>query len=261
MKNIRNGQVSSVIAFVCVTIFLSGCAQGPIASFRQPNRLYDISSEEEGIKDRLHQLQSGLIKSESDRNEIISLRMYAIDLQYTKYESQLTHEDQGINLAATAVNLGLTGASTVIPSLQATHIVSAVATGLTGATTAYDKEILLSKTMQNVQTQMRTNRMTQAAKIIANMDCSLAKYPMGMALSDLEAYYRAGTLTAGLISLSTTLAQAEDDAKNKKDSVAPAPAVNVAAIDKLDSDAAQKNMQAAGAAIQKTAAKTNACKG
>ena len=76
--------------------------------------------------------------------------------------------------------------------------------------------------MQNVQTQMRANRNDQAALIYANMQCPIERYPVGMALSDLESYYRAGTLTSGLVNLSRTVTKAETDSKASKDSKAPA---------------------------------------
>jgi len=93
-----------------------------------------------------------------------------------------------------------------------------------------------------VQTQMRANRAEQAALILGNMKCPLATYPIGMALSDLEAYYRAGTFTAGLIKLSDTVNKAESDAKASKDAQAPAPPKGAAA--KLNADAQTKAAQA-----------------
>jgi hypothetical protein len=55
------------------------------------------------------------------------------------------------------------------------------------------------------------------------MKCDIASYPVGMALSDLEAYYRAGTVPAALIGLTKTVSKAETDAKANKDSKGPAP--------------------------------------
>jgi hypothetical protein len=148
--------------------------------------------------------------------------MYEIDLAYTKYESQLTHENQNVNFGATALSLGLTTAGSLILAPQTTRVLSGLATGVTGLENAYNEKIILSKAIQNVQTQMRANRNDQAAIIYSSMRCNLKDYPIGMGLSDLEAYYRAGTFTAGLINLSKTVAKAETEAKANKDAKSPA---------------------------------------
>jgi hypothetical protein len=82
---------------------------------------------------------------------------------------------------------------------------------------------LLSKTIQNVQTQMRANRNEQAAIILGNLKCDLIDYPLPLGLLDIEAYYRAGTFTAGLITLADTVSKAESDSKLKKDIQNPTP--------------------------------------
>jgi len=170
--------------------------------------------------------------------------MYAIDIFYTKYESQLTHENQEANFLSTMTALGLNTAGAITTSASGTRILSALAGGVIGADSAYNEKILLSKAIQNVQTQMRANRAEQAALILAGMKCAIQDYPMGTALSDLEAYYRAGTFTAGLVRLSGTVAAAEDIAKAKKDvQTAAAP---VEATVKLQNDARTKAAQAMG---------------
>jgi hypothetical protein len=92
------------------------------------------------------------------RNTFISLRMYSIDLEYSKYEAKLTTETEGTNLAGALINLGLTGTASVIPAGETTKVLSAAATAVTGANAAVDKDILLSQTIQSLQTQMRTDR-------------------------------------------------------------------------------------------------------
>jgi hypothetical protein len=148
--------------------------------------------------------------------------MYAIDLYYTKYESQLTHESQDANFIATAVSLGLTTAGSLITVAETTRILSGLATGVTGLNTAYNEKVLLNNAIQNVQSQMRANRHEQAALIYASMQCRVDVYPMGMALSDLEGYYRGGTFTAGLVRLSGTVNKAEQEAKARKEVNSPA---------------------------------------
>jgi hypothetical protein len=204
---------------------VSGCWANAIPSVRQPDRLIPAAEELVSIRLADPVLYDRYVHypSVATRNDFITARMYAIDLEYTVYESQLTHENQDVNFMATAVNLGLTGTASLIPVAQTSRLLSGIATGVTGLDTAYNEKILLSKTIQNVQTQMRANRNDQAAIILANMKCNIQAYPVGMALSDLEAYYRAGTFTAGLLNLTNTVNKAETEAKANKEAQSPAP--------------------------------------
>jgi hypothetical protein len=208
----RNGIIYTILASA-----LSGCVSTTIPSLRQPERLYSLDEEAAALRQTALLNAYYSTQTVQSRNEYITARMYATDLYYTKYESQLTHENQEANFLATMAALGLSTAGAITTSASGTRILSALAGGVIGADNAYNEKILLSKAIQNVQTQMRANRAEQAALLLANMKCSIQDYPMGMALSDLEAYYRAGTFTAGLVRLSDTVAKAEDEAKAKKD--------------------------------------------
>lgn len=234
------GVYVNVFVLALLAVLLSGCIGNLIPSVRQPTRLYDEDAEFATIRKWEESLRQ-LPGNENDtrslwatyfrngspddkkmfRNEVIAARMYAIDLEYTKYESQLTHENQDINFATTAASLGLTTTASLVPVAQTSRLLSGIAGGVIGLDTAYNEKVLLAKSIQNVQTQMRANRDEQAALINASMSCSIANYPFGRALSDLEAYYRAGTFTAGLIQLSNTVNKAESEAKATKDAQSP----------------------------------------
>jgi hypothetical protein len=162
------------------------------------------------------------IRTAPERNAFITARIYAIDMEYTYYESQLTHETQDINFGATAATLGLATTASLIPVAHTSRALSGIAAGVTGLDTAYNEKVMLTKTIQNVQTQMRANRNEQVARIYSNMKCDINGYPVGLALSDLETYYRAGTFTEGLIGLSGTVNKAETESKTAKNVSSPA---------------------------------------
>jgi len=160
--------------------------------------------------------------------------MYIADMEYHTYEARLTREMQDEGLLATAVNLGLTTSSTLVPLAQTKTLLSGIATGVTGLDKAYDQKELLSNTIQALQTQMRADRKTQAAVLYAKMfkDAGnntktitpIAEYPLPMALSDTDAYYQAGTVASSLIGLSKTVANAETNADQAKSASGPNPA-------------------------------------
>lgn len=207
---------------VLIAPLLSGCMGLLSPSFREPDRLYSI---DEQIAQAKASLQNVIVENPApntaQRNNIITTYMYAIDLEYTKYEAALTHEAEaeGFGSAAIVQALSTTGALVAAPT---THVLSAVTAGVTGLDSAYNQKILLSNAIQNLQTQMRSDRSEQAGYIYANMKCTVAAYPLGMAMSDLEHYYRAGTVPSALIGLSKTVNKADTEAKATKQANAPA---------------------------------------
>ena len=218
-----------------VALSLAGCVSSIIPSLREPARLYDTQTEISEIQKQLAPIGWGMDASltAEQRNNYVTLRMYAVDQNYTIYESQLTHEAQETGLAASLINLGLTGAGSVAPTAVVGKALSAAATGFTGASQAYDKDVLLAQSIQNLETQMRADRNAKAATILTSMRCPISSYNMGMVLSDLEEYYRAGTMPNALIAITKTVGNAESQAKDSKASANPATQIQMAGAERL----------------------------
>lgn len=147
--------------------------------------------------------------------------MYIADLEYHKYEAKLTRDMQDEGLAATLAVLGLTSTASLITVASTARVLSGAATVVTGADKAFNDKVLLSNTIQALQTQMRADRQTQAAAIFTKMATPLEQYTLPMALSDVEHYYQAGTLASALVSLNKTVANAEQNATTAHDLAGP----------------------------------------
>jgi hypothetical protein len=63
----------------------------------------------------------------------------------------------------------------------------------------YDSDLVIAKTIQIIEAQMRARRDIVAKTILTGRTASTINYPLSAALSDLEDYYLAGTLNTGLI--------------------------------------------------------------
>jgi hypothetical protein len=162
------------------------------------------------------------------RNEFITETMAAIDVAYTVYERKLTNQVDESGFWAKAVSLGLGGAAPLIAVKSTSDILTAGATFVNGTDSAFVEKILLQRTIQNVQAQMRKDRHDQKAVILANMRCSVGRYPMGMAMADLEAYRRSGTFASGLVGITNTINVQEANSKSAQVSTAPGTAGVVA---------------------------------
>ncbi|MBR0684424.1 hypothetical protein JQ594_00720 [Bradyrhizobium manausense] len=198
---------------------LGGC----LPSVSEPPRLYPAQVEAAAIRDQIEmpdfRYYAGLdeVGKQSYRNMIVDARMYAIDLNYYLGEADETHERQAAEFLAAASNIGLTTASVLTPSIHTKDILTGIAGGITGVNAAYGDKVLLNKTIQVLQSQMRAERARVAVKIYASLKLPAAQYGLGMALSDLESYYRAGTITGALIDISNAVGVDAVQAKRAKD--------------------------------------------
>jgi hypothetical protein len=212
-------------------LLLAGALTGCIASTRNPERLIPVPVEMEALAID----QAGLINAYNEairtninsartiRNEIITRRMYAIDVQYTQYENALTRERQEIGFGSLTSASGLSTAATLVVPAATKTILSAAATGVLAAKGHYESEVLVAQTIRTIQKQMRASRNVIATGISGKMNQSVADYPLWAALSDVEDYYNAGTLTTGIIDTSTTVGEREEETKLKRQEVSQLP--------------------------------------
>ena len=171
-----------------------------------PERLYTAAEERASARDvTLPDMLDRYYSARNDteriyfRNEYIARRMYIIDVEYTEYEGALTRERQEFGFATSMVSQGLNTAGAVFTPASTVRILSGLAGGVNAGRGFYDSELLLTKTVQIAQGHMRAQRDRVARTILFQRNRSSVEYPLSAALRDLEDYYRAGTITAGLI--------------------------------------------------------------
>lgn len=128
------------------------------------------------------------------RNDIILARMLGADMQYYKYEIDLSKENKSVEFLSQVASTALTGTATTISSSHGKTVLSAVATGLTGVKSAYDENILREKTILIIQQQMRTRRKEVKAIILSKLSLSTSEYPLLLAMLDVKRYENAGTI-------------------------------------------------------------------
>jgi hypothetical protein len=153
------------------------------------------------------------------RNNFIFERIYAMDVKYTAYEEALTKESESEGFWAAVTNAALTGTGALLPVAQTTRLLSGIAAGLTTVDQAYNKQFLYSKTVQILESQMRAKRATVVSLIVVRAKTPVTQYPLGMAMSDLEEYYRAGTLASAFVDLSENVGNNATQNKIVKDAL------------------------------------------
>lgn len=135
------------------------------------------------------------------RNAILNDLMAVIDFNYHEFEAGLRTDKAVKDTAAEIVTLGLTAASTAVGGEEAKTILSAIATGVVGANSSLDKNVLQNNTIQTLELEMRALRAEKERDLLNGMANSDAHYPLQSGIRDVIAYYYAGSLTDAMLGL------------------------------------------------------------
>ena len=84
--------------------------------------------------------------------------MYIIDANYSQYEANFGRQNAQLGFAADSVSQGLNTAGALFVVVPTVRILSGVAGGITGIKGSYQSDLLGSKTVEIIQSQMRANR-------------------------------------------------------------------------------------------------------
>ncbi len=135
-------------------------------------------------------------------NACVDAMVLLIDIRWYHFAANLVAFTNGSNFALDAAGLGLNAAG-AITGASTTHILSAIAGGLSGTKTALNNDVLLQKSVVLVVHQMATDRAT-AYKVILNRENGTKPYgTMQEAAIDLYALALASTWENALSNLET----------------------------------------------------------
>lgn len=137
------------------------------------------------------------------RNNIVTARLQLIDLNYHQFVLALNTHRNSRNILLESVGLGLTAAASVVGGQAAIQALSATATGVGGLNATLDAELYYAQTLPVIITQMEADRARERQEIVGNLERSVGDYPLFLALSDLDSYYRAGSLHGAIVGLTS----------------------------------------------------------
>lgn len=195
-----DGQQSSILRNLgCLLVVV--CLSTGCASFSgYPERATPQDQLIDEVKPVLSRIEiEKCMKSETKqcRNKVIAAGMLVVDTNFSLFEKALFRENRQTSFGATVTTLGLNIAAAVNPSAT----LSAISAGIIGTKEAFDKEVLLDRAVLAIHSQMRAQRTIVAVRLREGMRSTPEEYPLGIALTDLEAYYEAGTLLSAFIGI------------------------------------------------------------
>jgi hypothetical protein len=132
------------------------------------------------------------------RNAFIDSCVAAIDTSYGAFAQGLSNDQKTFAIGSDVATSGLAAAATLAKSARTKTHLTTYASLVLGLRGSVDKELFLSKTLPALITQMNASRAVVMARIIQGKARTDAEYSLDAALSDLKAYYAAGTLNGAL---------------------------------------------------------------
>jgi hypothetical protein len=199
---------NKVIGITIIASMLAGCANTvrggpqPVYLVNSPSEKYKFINDE--IDKYCLKLDNTTIEKEH-RNNVVLGYMLQADRRYNQFESALLNENRTGNFSANALSLALTTAGTLAGE-SAAQTLSAIDTGLKGATQSYGKEFLFDQTIPALLNQMRASRAEARERIYAGIRTTPADWPLCLAMQELANYEQAGTLTGAITNLTSAAA-------------------------------------------------------
>jgi len=154
----------------------------------------------------------------SRRNQILTELTYLVDQNYYAFENRFYGTQATFSTATDAINLGLTAAASVTGTAELKSILSATATGTTGFKTSVEKNFFDQQSRAAVVSKMRALRATQLATLEgdSHMKAGVTAYSLEAGISDVNAYYEAGTVVGALQSIAQAAGKESADAKDQQ---------------------------------------------
>jgi hypothetical protein len=163
------------------------------------------------------------LTKEGWRNEVLEARIEDMNLQFTRFEQSLYEQGIGFGVGTDWIVLALSGAGAVVTG-GASNALSAASAGVTGARSAYGKDVLYDKTLPVIIAQMVAQRQTVLVRIREGETQGANAYPLTRGLADLEEYYNAGTIPGAISNLAINVGAQSKEAQEKLDVVSVVPA-------------------------------------
>jgi hypothetical protein len=157
-------------------------------------------------------------KKVARRNRILREYVWLIDQNYDQFEARYYGAQAGVNWAGDVVNIGLTGVSSVTGTAHLKSVLSAIATGVTGIKTSYEKNFFDQQTRSAIVQKMRALRAEQLALLEDenHMKAGISEYDLQSGINDVNRYYDAGTVIAALQSIAESAGTQTIKAQDKQ---------------------------------------------
>jgi len=183
----------SVMITGCSTVF-SGSPERPVDIQQE---LASINFAFDATEITKYRTSTG-VEKRALRDEITDARIRAYDIKFGEFEEELYSFGIGSGIGTDWTLLTISALTAVVGGAQTKAAFGAANTAIVGAKGSIDKQLLLEKTTPALIAEMESQRSKVLLDIRKGLSQDVTTYNLFRALSDLERYRRAGSLSGGL---------------------------------------------------------------
>jgi hypothetical protein len=214
-SGLRRGAVRGIAAAL-VLVLVSGCGTirrggAPEPSFDVDNDLRELAEAFAPANNIKAFYAKGASATKEDRDAFVTARLTLMNIRYIQFIRELTSDRQLLDTATDMLVLGLSIAGTAVGGAGTKTLLAALAAGVTGSKQIVDKNYFYEKTIPALVAQMNAERKAALIPIMTGVQQSLADYPLAQAVTDLHAYYHAGTLIGAINAIQADAGAKERD--------------------------------------------------
>jgi len=207
------------VGWVAILALISGCASMSKPGFPDQSvddaqliaELEKLFATGKEITDYYDTTKTPVAQQTAKRNEIVNGRMILMDLHYNRFLQRISINKQTLDTVTDIIELGVNLAIPLVSGAGTKDILGVVSAGITGTKLTIDKNFFYERTVPVLITAMNAQRKVALFPILEGITKPLAQYSLEQALSDLNAYYFAGTFVGALQAI-----QADSGAKEIK---------------------------------------------
>jgi hypothetical protein len=151
------------------------------------------------------------------RDGIINELILIADHNYHAYEGGMTAGRAKNNFYTGALRTSLETAGALITVADTTRVLAGLAAFTGTLHESADKEFFFDNTIDALIIQMRADRTEELVNLLKGRKATYDNYSIETAIGDITNYYRAGTLSSAIVSISKSASAAENLAQTKVD--------------------------------------------
>lgn len=203
--------VNVMAMLIACAAFTTGCAglsAGPRAPIPDIENAIFGTANQPGLQaayspeeiNRCLALPLDSVAAQRCRDSVVQALTTVINLRFAEFEVGFFDLNRYANFGSTVAILGL-GAAGAVSGTGAAQALAAAAAAMAGVQTAMNRELLFEQTAAALLTAMRSQRNIVELRIRTGLGLTAREYPLGAALFDAYALYRAGTIPGALAGL------------------------------------------------------------
>jgi hypothetical protein len=229
---------SAILMLTIMTFLIEGCS---LSAGGMPHQSFDIENDLQQLEKRLakyatidayYDVAERQGATDEDRkvarNRFIAARLVTTNINYFQFVRSMTSDKQLLDTATDILVLSMNLAGAAISSSTAKTVLHAISAGVTGAKISIDKNYYYEKTVPALVAAMNAQRVTALLPVLQGTKLSINEYTFEQAVSDIDAYYYAGTLQMAINTIQADAATKQQKAQESIDKLVPLSEQDVA---------------------------------